>query len=505
MKSLSKNVLITICARIVTLITGLIVQQRILLAYGSSLNGLTSSISQIMSYLVLLEAGLGTASIQALYSPLSQDNWDQASGIITATGVSYKKISAAFFTLLAGASVLLPLAVAGQVEYVTAGMLTLITGASYVISYILGGKYKALLTADRKLYILEELEIFSTILSCLLRVLALEKGCGIVLVQTLNLLCVLIKNAAYFVYVRAKYKNIDYKHKPNFYAVRKRWNVLIHSLAGLVVNHTDVMILTFFADLKIVSVYSVYNLVFSQLSTLIQSTFITAPQANFGRLYSEDKQRYNKAYGIYETLYLIIIFCITAISLIMVMPFVRIYTAGVTDVNYVDVFLPILFALILLMNLCRVPAILTVNISGCFKETQNGAIIEAIINVVVSIALFFLTPLGLYGLLIGTVCSYVFRTTELILYAYRHLLNRSIVKYIRTFCVNAIVLVFLYFCFCVMLPVEAVSVGEWVMSAIGISILSVVAFLFGNYIFNHFETNMCLSYFKIRIKEVLGK
>lgn len=78
-------------------------------------------------------------------------------------------------------------------------------------------------------------------------------------------------------------------------------------------------------------------------------------------------------------------------------------------------------------------------------------------------------------------------------------------KYIRTFCVNAIVLVFLYFCFCVMLPVEAVSVGEWVMSAIGISILSVVAFLLGNYIFNHFETNMCLSYFKIRIKEVLGK
>ena len=55
------------------------------------------------------------------------------------------------------------------------------------------------------------------------------------------------------------------------------------------------MILTIFADLKIVSVYGVYNLVFSQLSATVQSTFMTAPQANFGQLYNKDRMKFEKA------------------------------------------------------------------------------------------------------------------------------------------------------------------------------------------------------------------
>ena len=96
MKALSKNMIMTIVTRMVTLATGLFVQQRILVAYGSSLNGLTSSITQVMSYLVILEAGLGTASVQALYLPLANKDWDKASGIVTATGKEYRKIAAVF-------------------------------------------------------------------------------------------------------------------------------------------------------------------------------------------------------------------------------------------------------------------------------------------------------------------------------------------------------------------------------------------------------------------------
>ena len=52
MKSLSKNMIMTIITRIVTLITGLVVQQRILVAYGSSLNGLTSSITPDLTFIL---------------------------------------------------------------------------------------------------------------------------------------------------------------------------------------------------------------------------------------------------------------------------------------------------------------------------------------------------------------------------------------------------------------------------------------------------------------------
>ena len=71
MKSVSKNMTMSIIARLISLVAGLVVQRYLLLSFGSTLNGLTTSINQAMAYLVLLEAGLGTASVQALYDPLA--------------------------------------------------------------------------------------------------------------------------------------------------------------------------------------------------------------------------------------------------------------------------------------------------------------------------------------------------------------------------------------------------------------------------------------------------
>lgn len=500
MKSLSKNMIMTIITRIVTLITGLVVQQRILVAYGSSLNGLTSSITQVMSYLVILEAGLGTASVQALYSPLAAKDWDKASGIVTATGKEYKKISIVFFLSLLAASVLIPLAVSGQVEFAIASALTLITGGSYVISYILGGKYKALLNADRKLYILCLADCISIVLSCIFRVVALELGYGIIIVQLINLACVILKNICYVTYVKKKYTYIDYQKKPDYLAVNKRWNVLIHSLAGLVVNHTDILILTLFADLKIVSLYSIYNMVFSQLSTVIQSTFMQAPQSNFGYLYNNDKKEYERYFGVYETAFSIFLFIITSISLIMILPFVSIYTRGVTDVQYINPYLPILFELILLMNQIRIPALVTINVAGTFKETQNGAIIEALINIVVSMVLFFFTPLGLYGLLLGTVCSYIYRTADVIIYVYKHLIERNISKYIRLILVNIGTTIMLYMIFSIIFPVTASSFIEWIIKAIIISLVTITIYTTTNFCFNHAETKIVFDFFVTLIK-----
>ena len=56
--------------------------------------------------------------------------------------------------------------------------------------------------------------------------------------------------------------------------------------AGLVVNHTDILILSIVDTLKQVSVYSAYNMIYSHLGTVVQTTFMQAPQGDFGQLYS---------------------------------------------------------------------------------------------------------------------------------------------------------------------------------------------------------------------------
>ena len=484
MKSASKNMILAIISRVVTIITGIVVQRYILLTFGSVLNGLTSSITQVMSYLVLLEAGLGSASIQALYNPLAQNDWKKISGIITATGQEYKKISAVFVSCLFCVAIVLPFTTINEVEYSIAALLTLITGASSIASYILGGKYKALLNADRKVYILYYLDIMTTILSAILRIVALRVGMGIVIVQLLNLFTVGIKNLGYLVYVRNKYQNINYNAEPDIKSISKRWNVLIHSLSGIVVNHTDIIILTIFSSLKTVSLYSVYNMVFGQMSNMIQIVFTQAPQASFGRIFNQDKEKFKKLYLSYETFFTVLLFIVVAISFVMILPFIRIYTSGINDIQYVDSKLQVLFVLILLMNQLRVPAIMAINISGYFKETQRGAIIEAIINIVASLFLFFVMDFGIYGLLLGTIISYLYRTLDVILFVYKKILRLNIVKFIKMLFINLICLAFSCYIFGVRYPVITNGVTSWlIMACIRGCVISMIFFI-GNLIGN---------------------
>ena len=57
-----KNVTANLLLQLVTAASGLLLPRFYLLAYGSAMNGMVSSVGQFMSYLTLVEAGVGSAS-----------------------------------------------------------------------------------------------------------------------------------------------------------------------------------------------------------------------------------------------------------------------------------------------------------------------------------------------------------------------------------------------------------------------------------------------------------
>lgn len=500
MKSMKVNMLSSLLCKVVTLITGLVVQRYILLAYGSTYNGLTSLITQIMSYLVLLEAGLGTASTQAFYKPLNDGDWDKISGIMKATAISYRRVAYMFMALLVGGALLVPISAHGDIDFTIAALLTLVSGASHIFTYMFSGKYAAFLSAERKMYVRYALTIITTLTSAVLRIIALKQGAGILTVQSIHLLCTLISCFAITFYVIKKYPQIKRNVIPDFTSIKKRWNVLIHQIAGLVVNHTDIVILSFASTLRQVSVYSTYNMIYGQLGTVVQSTFVQAPQGDFGRLYAKDKNAFERVYAMYETLLTVLLFVISTAALIMTLPFIKLYTAGITDVVYVDVWLPVLFVAIFLMNHIRTPMLLTINISGRFKETQNGAILEMIINLVVSIALFAFTDLGMHALLIGTVVSFIYRSVDVIVYTYKNILERSILKFVRLVSVNALAMGLLVFAFYVYRPIVATSFLQWMLYALIVCVVVAVVYVLFNLIFNFKETKVVLGGIKRKFK-----
>lgn len=495
-KTVSLNMILSIISQIVTLFTGLIVQRYILVAFGSSYNGLTSLVSQIISYLVLLESGIGAASMQAFYHPLNEGDWHSISGIMNATAKSYRQIGYMFTGLLIGAALIVPLMALGEVDFVIAALITLISGGGNIVSYMIGAKYGAFLTADCKTYVKYAISIIFTLLSAVLRIIALQSGCGIVLVQFLNLVCIFFNSISTWIYVRRRYPKLDSAVPPNMKAISKRWNVLIHNLAGLVVTHTDILILSIADTLKHVSVYSIYNQLSTNIGYVLQNTFQYSLQGNLGRMLDNDKEKFEKVYAVFETIFTIILFVVATLILLLIRPFVMLYTSGITDVEYVDFWLPILFVGIFLFNYIRIPAFVTYTAAGMFRETQTGAIIEMLINLSVSLTLFFFTDLGLYGLLLGTIASFCFRTTEILIFIYCRILKRSKWKVIRLYVVNVITFIAFFIILYVIWPIYTVSYIEWILTGIILSIITAVAFLLTNLLFNFRDTKNALLFIK---------
>lgn len=482
MKRLTIIISSSVLYKAVTLITNFIIQRKILLSFGSDINGITSSIQQFITYLVLLEAGLGTASIQALYKPLHDKNWTEINGILSATSRYYKKISLYFGVSLLGLAFLVPLLVAEQLNVAVVFGITILSGLSSLFTYLIAAKYTVLLNADRKINVVYLIDSILAIISCILRIIAIELGFGIIIVTSILALIAGVKSLLLFVYIRLTYKKLDLRVAPEYDKVGKHKSVLIHQLAGAVVSHTDITILTVLSTLKIVSVYTVYNFIYSNLSSIISTVFQHSTQAFFGHLAADGKEIYNRYYSVYEFSYNLILYIILTVALIMTLPFVSLYTAGITDIEYLDNLLPILFCISQFLNLIRIPSLMTITAFGTFEETQKGAIIEVVINLTVSLLLF--PFLGIYGLLIGTVCSYLYRTQDCIRFSYKYCgLNlRNLVANNLPNLIGSCILILV---FKRVIPTCMTNWVDWVIYSIGVFAATIIMLLLVNLVFNY--------------------
>ncbi|MBE6601947.1 MAG: hypothetical protein E7637_05515 [Ruminococcaceae bacterium] len=424
MNKFTKNIGVAFITRVIVILSGIIAQRYVLVSFGSSINGLTSTISQIMIYVELLEAGLGTASLQALYKPLATGDLAGVSGIYNATARMYRNIGLVFVGIWAVISFAMPFTVDMEGEKLTYWLvcgIVLLSGVGHVLRYMFMGKWTVLIQADNRIYYMNIIDTVTTVLNCVVKVWMINEGFDIISVLSLNLVWSFARLILLRIYVKKNFGYLDPKIPPNYEATKKRKNVMVHQIVGLVTNHTDVLILTVFDSLKAVSVYSIYSYVYNNIQNIMTTTFSQAPAATFGRLYAAKDQRLNRYYRSYEVFFFTILHVVLVTALLMTTPFVRLYTSGVTDVNYIDEMLVILFVLVQFFNMVRIPSLIMVNAGGFFAETQTGAIIEATIGIGVSIPLFFV--MGMKGLLIGKIVSLLYRSIDIIVYVYRHVLK----------------------------------------------------------------------------------
>lgn len=460
-----------ILGNVITTFVAILIPRLFIVNYGSEVNGLLSSIRQIYVYLALLEAGVGDASVIALYGPIGRKDHLATNEILAATHYYYRKIGIIYAACVVAMSFIYPLLLDTTISYGVCCLVILLQGSGSVISYLFQGKYNMLLRVDNRNYVTTNLGTITTVMTDVCRIALLMAGKSIVAVQATYLVFNLIRMLYIAWYIKKHYPWIDLSVKPNFQAISQKSAVLVHQLSSLVFSHTDVLILTFVCGLSTVSVYSMYATLYGMVGNII-SIVSGSVQSVFGQTYNNDRKKYIELHDTYETYFMALVFSLLAIASIFMLPFMKLYTEG-ADINYIDWKLPALFTAYHLLNYGRTPSHNPIAFAGKFKETQWRAWLETIINLVVSFACVF--EFGIYGVLLGTIAALLYRANDIIIYANKVVLKRSPWPTYRRWLINLVVFLVVVTVF-VNVPMKLDSYLYLILNAVWVAVVVMIVF-----------------------------
>lgn len=327
--------------QVITIAMGIVIPRLVLVNLGSENNGLLSSITQALGYASLLEAGVGLASLQALYKPVAEKDRTSVNAILSATNLYYKRTGLVYLLLVILLAIIYPLIIKTTISYKIVSLVVLISGLPGVVNYYFQGKYKILLQAEGKTYIITNLTTIITILTSAGKIILLLLGFGVIAVQSLYLVLSLLQMTYIACYIRENYKWIDLSAKPAYNKLSQRNSVLAHQLSGTIFSNTDTVILSIFCGLSVVSVYSMYTMLFGMVGTLLSNLAGSITFA-LGQELGVDQKRYQKLQDSFELVYISLSFSLILVAYIYILPFLQIYTEGISDIDYIDRILPAL-------------------------------------------------------------------------------------------------------------------------------------------------------------------
>lgn len=493
------NSLAMILQQTVNFAVAFIVPRFLLVAYGSQINGLIVSITQFITYFALVEAGISGASIYSLYKPLAEKNINEINGILSASKNFYFQSGYIFLFLVTLLAIFYPFFTDTNVlSNLQIAIIVFAIGMTGVFDFFTLAKYRVLLTADQKSFVISFAIIVSNIIKIILVIIFCSYKLSVVWLQIFLVLSIYSRSLILWLYTNKNYKFLNFKVNPNNEAIKERWNVLYLQLLGSVQHSFPIIIVTFFTSLYQVSVYSIYNMIITGIGGIL-SIFISGLAASFGDVIAKKEIKIlQKSNQEFETVYYMIITIIYSVSIFLMIPFVKLYTRGISDVNYIVPLLSFLFVFNGLLYNIKTPQGMLVISAGLYRQTRWQSTIQALLIIIVGVPLTYLY--GLYGILIGLISSNLYRDIDLLFFIPKHVTKLSYRYSLK----KILLILFNFGAVCLTslhLTINCNNYFEWVVYAVIITIIISIWVLLTNIIFN--RENIINIY--LRFKNLLLK
>ena len=295
-KRLLYNTITSLLYEVTTIICGFILPRFILSAFGSEVNGLTNSITQFLAIISFMELGVGSVVKSSLYKPLAEQSVDETSKVIASADKFFRRLAIILSVYVAILSVVYPFCANQNFGFAYTASLIIIISIRSFSQYYFGIVNRLLITADQKGYIHYIVQTIAVVANTAVCCILIAFDWSIHVVKLATSVIYLLQPFAIYLYVRKNYKlnrKIRYEGEP----IKQKWNGMAQHVAAVVLNHTDTVVLTMFATMSDVSIYSVFFLVVKGVKQLFLS-MTNGIQSLIGELWAKQElEELNKTFA----------------------------------------------------------------------------------------------------------------------------------------------------------------------------------------------------------------
>ena len=366
--------------------------------------GLNGLFTDVLGILNLAELGIGTAMIFSLYEPAAKDDRPKLIQLMNLYKFLYRGV--AVIVLLVGVALLpfLPFLIkdSSGIEHLKLiYMLYVINSAS---SYLLSYK-NSIYIAYQKAYIKTA---WAQVFECARMIVQI-----VLMILTHNFILYLVAQFVLqfipnIIISRKVDKEFPYLKESNalpskeecLHILRNIGAMSIHKVAAVIVRNTDSLIMSKYLGLVTLGVYSNYKLVLNSINNMV-TKICNAFSGSIGNLsaIAEDEHVY-RVYRELDFLFFLLFGYLTGGLVALFNPFISLFFGGEYCMSMATVL--VVIADFYISGLRKVNLLFR-EAKGLFWNDRHKAIVEAILNLVISLLL--VKPFGVAGILGGTVIS----------------------------------------------------------------------------------------------------
>jgi hypothetical protein len=442
MNKSKRSLLAAVSALALSLVNGLfalVVTKLVIVEYGSDFNGLNSTANQFISMLLIIEGGFTIATNVALFKPMASYDYYAINKILSATRKIFNKIGISFFLIGSGASIIYALIIKSDLSPTTSFLVFFMTIVSTSFNLFYATKYRILLQSENKEYILNSIQIVTLILSQLLILATIFANGHMLLIRFSTMVAAIINSLLIANITKKRYLSINFKEEPDYESISGTKDIFLQKITSMIYSTIPILFISGTVGTVFASVYVVYNNVFRLLKSVIYA-FINAPKMGFGKLIAERESDYVlKVFLQYEFIVNYIMFTLLSTTAVLIMPFINLYTVGITDANYYNWIIALLLICITFFEIIHIPSGNIINMAGKFKVGRKIQTLASIVLVVVMIIGNLI--MGFYGILLSVLVTAILLALLEILYIHSIYFAGAMFDFLKLLIPNLIVII----------------------------------------------------------------